>query len=309
VKFGCMTCGAKYSVPDGRLDAAGAQGLRIRCSRCRAIMVVSGATAAASSADDDTKKELPVKRRSPPTISTDSLQVAGTSGGVDAPAALSASGIFRPMPGVHRQVTGLFFAELEAMDAPGSSGARRVWYAAIDARPRGPFSATEMIALAEKGKIRESTLIWRPGFKTWLQVKSELSDDLSWLKKIVGARKLREREAQQRAEQRLGIKPVSLTRTSSGKKSGYKSGAPGMPPPLPEDAEDENPALTSGSFAWRAEEMPSLDRGRAPTVVRRRQRSTLALLGVVAIVVGVAAAGITASKLHVVERAAHLIGP
>lgn len=272
-------------------------------------MVVSGASTASAAprdVDEDTKKELPVKRRSPPTISTDSLQaVASGASSSDAPAALSASGIFRPMPGVHRQVTGLFFPELDAMDALGHPGARatRVWYAAIDARPRGPFSATEMIALAEKGKIRESTLIWRPGFKTWLQVKSELSEELSWLKKIVGARKLREREAQQRAEMRLGIKPVSLTRTSSGKKASYVSGV-GMPPPLPEDA-DENPALTSGSFAWRAEDMPS----RAPTAIRRRQRSTLALLGVVAIVVGVAACGMAASKLHMVERVSHLIAP
>jgi hypothetical protein len=296
-----MSCGAKYSVPDGRLDDAGPQGLRIRCSRCRAIMVVSGATQIPRDTDEDTKKELPLKRRSPPTISTDSLQAEQHA--ADAPAAISASGVFRPMPGVHRQVTGLFFPELEEMDA--KSTASRVWYAAIDARPRGPFSATEMVSLAEKGKIRESTLIWRPGFKTWLQVKSEISDELSWLKKIVGARRQREREAQQRAEQRLGIKPVSLTRTTSGKKSSYVSGAPGMPPPLPEDAEDEHPALSSASFAWRAEEMPP----RAPTAVRRRQRSTLALLGVVAIVVGVAAVGLAASKLHVIDRVEHLVEP
>src|SRR5581483_10804150 len=174
-----MSCGAKYSVPDGRLDAAGPQGLRIRCSRCRAIMVVSGSSDAPRSAttepnpEDETKPELRfARKRGPATISTDSLAAQSASSsassriggsltmssdgpslaarafageGTDAPAALSAWGVFRPLPGVNRQVTGLFFPELEAMNAKSSSS--RIWYAAIDARPRGPFSASEMVSL------------------------------------------------------------------------------------------------------------------------------------------------------------------
>src|SRR4051812_23096849 len=158
VKFGCLSCGAKYSVPDGRLEAAGAAGLRIRCSRCRAIMVVAESQrfladpasgpavradvrsdpSLAAREDEDTRKELRVQRRRPQTISADSLSVSSSSSAPmslasaamamssssdmdGAPAALSASGVFRALPGVNRQVTGLFFPELEELKAQGKA--------------------------------------------------------------------------------------------------------------------------------------------------------------------------------------------
>ena len=334
MKFGCLSCGAKYSVPDGRLEAAGSQGLRIRFSRCRAIMVVSESQRAvagvASPDDEDTRKDLPLKRPRPATISSDSLASSSVSSSSesegDVPAALSASGVFRPLPGVNRQVTGLFFPELEELRAHGKNVSSRVWYAAVGGRPRGPFAATEMVALAEKGKIRESTLVWRPGFATWLQVRHPSAslggvDDLSWLAKIVRARKVREREAQTKAEQRLGIKPVSLTRTTSGRRpsalTGTLSGA-GLPPPVPLDDDDQPqndplesaPALASASFLWRADDDSAASMPMpGATLVRRRQTSTLALLSLIAVVVAVAASALFALKSHAFAHLVSLLWP
>lgn len=376
MKFACMTCGAKYSVPDGRLQAAGPSGLRVRCSRCRAIMVVAddqrsqhgerddevrgddlvGVGPMAASDDDETRKELRVRRRP-------SGASGGASGGAsaelmaaldagmdslpplgvdpDMPAALSASGVYRPLPGVNRQVTGLFFPELEELEerkSRGQSAASRVWYAAIDNRPRGPFSATEMMGLAEKGKIRDATLVWRPGFSSWKKVKhgeAGTAEDLSWLRKIVLARKLREMDAQERAQQRLGILPVKLTRTSSGgRKATWAGGAPGMPPPLPlEEALEANDlaagidaqlfarsAIGAGAgsspdaipFAWRADELPATPGSGVvltPTGVRRKQSRALFALAATAGAVAVAAAAVLMLRTGALERLAALLSP
>lgn len=313
MKFGCMSCGAKYSVPDQRLHTAGSAGLRVRCSRCRAIMVVAETARALHepesdappprtarfSDDEDTRKEL----RSPhPRRVVRAPEIMATSGDgpavtttppVDSPgvpAALSASGVFRPLPGVHRQVTGLFFPELEQLKGEAKTSGSRVWYAAIDNRPRGPFSATEMLQLAEKGKLRDSTLVWRPGFSTWKKIRhgeAGTAEDLTWLRKVVLARKLREMDAQERARDRLGIQPVKIARTSSGAPRAAWAALPGMPPLPPEELDDADSAdvraptgaasLAAGlatsttaahgadviPFAWRADELPRLERRRS----------------------------------------------
>lgn len=359
MKFACMTCGAKYSVPDGRLQAAGPSGLRVRCSRCRAIMVVAETQRleAASSAgddvdeqvaateDEDTRKELRVQRRPASTgvglaamgAAVDSLPPMGVD--PDMPAALSASGVYRPLPGVHRQVTGLFFPELEELKNRGEKNAGRVWYAAIGNRPRGPFSASEMMSLAEKGKVRDSTLVWRPGFSSWKKVKhgeSGTAEDLSWLRKLVLARKLREMDAQERAQQRLGIQPVNLTRTSSGgRKPTWAGGAPGMPPPLPLDGADDafdthavldaqlfaRPSPSSADaipFAWRAEELApaagtsaggSSVMAISARTIRRKQNRALLALGVAAAAVAVAVAAVLVVRTGALERLAALLSP
>ena len=49
MKLACMTCSSRYDIPDARLDAAGRNGLRVRCAKCRAIMVVT----APGATDDD----------------------------------------------------------------------------------------------------------------------------------------------------------------------------------------------------------------------------------------------------------------
>jgi hypothetical protein len=280
--------------------------------------------------DDDTRKDLPRRPRRPATISTDSLSAAdgmsmsssSSSSSSGAPAAMSASGVFRPLPGVHRDVTGLFFPELDELKADGKSG--RVWYAAVDSRPRGPFSASEMVSLAEKGKIRESTLVWRPGFSTWKQVRGgedaaavAVGEDLGWLKKIVRARKLRESEAQRRAEANHGIKPVSLTRTSAGRRPhawqpGNLSSSSlgfGNPPPLPDDADDGAGGMPSvdgivplaeiSGFQWRADDEHRRMRAAG---TRRRQSLMLWALAFAALVVIVAAGTSLALKTQAMER-------
>jgi predicted Zn finger-like uncharacterized protein len=333
VKFACMSCGAKYSVPDGRLHDVGASGLRVRCQRCRAIMVVSasqrflfeaGSPALHAREDEDTRphrvQKGQKKRRSEPTTE-DGLQIV-TSSEADVapdgmPAALSASGVFRPLPGVNRQVTGFFFPELEELKHADRNASARVWYVAIGTRTRGPFAASEVVTLAEKGKVRDSTLVWRPGFGTWKRVKDGEAgsvEDLSWLRRVVQQRKVREREAQREAEVRLGIRPVQLTRSSQGPRHVTTGTGPGMPPPLPPPAFDDALADDSSGvlqlsalledgpqpFAWRAEPSSSAPRA-AGTHARNRSAWLVALCG--AVVVGtvagllVAAAGAPWARL------------
>jgi hypothetical protein len=265
-----MSCGAKYSVPDGRLENAGADGLRVRCTRCRAIMVVSESQrflfektpdpsremfAARADDDEDTRPSLPRRRRNtgaPSAAVSASMHGLAVGDDPQMPAALSASGVYRPLEGVQRNVTGFYFPEIEELKRHGKQTSSRIWYAAIDgsdgrgARPRGPFSASEMVELAHKGKVRDATLVWRPGFGGWKRVKhgeAGTSEDLSWLKNVVTQRKVREREAEREAEKR-GIKPVQLSRTSQGPRPARAHGplgghAPGMPPPLPDEVLDE----------------------------------------------------------------------
>lgn len=285
MRFACLSCGAKYSVPDGRLQAAGIGGLRVRCSRCRAIMVVSESQRAvfsgaitegpdvlalrgapfASNDADDTKKELRAVRRRGAPADAGLAQERASERDVDIPAALSASGVYRPMPGVTRDVTGLFFSDLDTLKREGKPVASRVWYAAISNRPRGPFSASEMISLAQKGKVRESTLVWRPGFGTWKQVRDGYAggaEDLSWLRNIISARLRREQDAELRARTH-GIATLNVTRTSSGPRPTHGSAIWSVPemPPLPPDDDEQGTAAPPRSpvdrpvpFEWRAEE-------------------------------------------------------
>lgn len=322
MRFACMSCGAKYSVPDGRLEAAGPAGLRVRCSRCRAIMVVSqsqgsifgeaatelGAAFSAAAAsrlraaneDEDTKKEVrAVRARSSSSGGGLAVDVPSHAD-VVIPAALSASGVYRPMPGVTRDVTGLFFTDLETLQREGKPVASRVWYAAIGQRPRGPYSASEMISLAQKGKVRDGTLVWRPGFASWKRVKdgdAGSTEDLSWLRNIVSARLRRERDAEERARAR-GIASLNVTRTSSGP-SAHGAAVWSVPdmPPLPAD-DDSAPAAGLRAtpseervvpFQWRA-----LETGPRAVGVRRNSDALLWALSLSAAAVVVAVIAVEA---------------
>lgn len=334
MRFVCMSCGAKYSVPDGRLDAAGPAGLRVRCSRCRAIMVVSqaqgalfnsaangavssaahghdglfgasGARLTAANEDEDTRKEVRAVRAGHSRASSSGgglAQQLSSQPDVAVPAALSASGVFRPMPGVTRDVTGLFFSDLDTLKREGKPVASRVWYAAIGNRPRGPFSASELISLAQKGKVRDGTLVWRPGFASWKRVKDGWagdSEDLSWLRNVVSARIKRERDAEARARAR-GIASLNVTRTSLGPRpSRHGSAVWSMPdmPPLPADDDDAPVALAPPRergerlvpFQWRA-----VDTGVRAIGVRRSGDRLLWALALSAAVVVVSVLAVEA---------------
>ncbi len=328
MRFACLSCGAKYSVPDGRLEAAGIGGLRVRCSRCRAIMVVSESQRAvfsgaitegsdvlglrnapfASRDDEDTKKELRAVRRRAGSSDAALGQAVVGERDVGIPAALSASGVFRPMPGVTRDVTGLFFSDLDTLKREGKPVASRVWYAAINNRPRGPYSASEMISLAQKGKVREGTLVWRPGFGTWKSVRDGYAggaEDLSWLRNVIGARQRREQDAELRARTH-GIASLNVTRTSSGPRP-HGSAVWSIPemPPLP--ADDDEPADRAPSnivrarpvpFEWRAEESAVRAIG-----VRRRSDAALWAVAFSAAAVLVALVGFEAWRSGAIDDA------
>ena len=188
MRFKCMSCAARYSVPDDRVDAAGRGGLRIRCSACRAVMVVAR----------DHPSVMPVI--------VDGAQPRDSH--APAPAALSPSGVYRALPGVERDVTGLHFAA-----PPPERASARIWYAAVGGRARGPYAATEMLALVDDGRIQGGSLVWRPGFAAWQRVRSDdesaEGSDLQWLARAVKERRRRELRAQDDAEKR-GIRRVRL---------------------------------------------------------------------------------------------------
>jgi hypothetical protein len=140
------------------------------------------------------------------------------------PAAMSASGIYRPLPGVARRVAGVAFD-------PRRHDSRQRWYAAIDGEPRGPFSEDELLRLAHDGHVRGRTLVWRPGFDGWTRIRSSRGerDDLGWLRNVVIERKRAEIALADRARREMGIHAIRLDDRDDG--TSY-------PPHLPADAAD-----------------------------------------------------------------------
>jgi len=139
------------------------------------------------------------------------------------PAALSPSGIYRPMPGVDRRVRGVALDPRRDM--------RQRWYAAIDGEPRGPFSEDELVRMAHEGRIRGRTLVWRPGFDAWTRIRAQSGerDDLGWLRAVVVERKRSELIAAERAKRAMGIHAIHLADKDDG--TSY-------PPQLPLDAQE-----------------------------------------------------------------------
>lgn len=228
-----MSCGAKYAIPDERVSRAGASGLRVRCTRCRAIMGVSSPVPPNSSGTSSSTSSSTSSGASPKTTKPkrardvdDGAHRPLTTGvwknpfaDVAAPATLAASGELQHAAGVSREVTGIFagiLANAEAPDLPSVSsnaGARkRVWFCAIDGRARGPYSADEMLALAQKGKVRPSSLIWRPGAQGWKPLRDVDAFDVAWLLDAARQRRAAEQRAEQDLLRRRGIVPVRLER-------------------------------------------------------------------------------------------------
>ena len=214
VNYSCLSCRAKYVIPDRRVSAAGADGLRVRCSRCRAIMAVHLATTEA---------------------------VFGEAGG--ATTAMTTGVMRNPfsalaMPdgdrlaerGASRDVTGIFLPMLATLDVPEQhkEHSNRLFFAAIDGRSRGAFTAREMVMLAEKGKVRANTLMWRSGASGWKPLRSVTEFDVGWLQDAVRRRKRREQEAEKVTLQKHGITPILLERRTIRVASG-PTGAPQLP--------------------------------------------------------------------------------
>jgi hypothetical protein len=222
VNYACLSCGAKYSIPDTRVQKAGREGLRIRCSRCRAIMAVSTSMLSDHRADD---------AFGPPAAAPTTTLITGVMMNPFASAALpsqfAASGDV--VVGADRNVTGVFLraedADLGLRTKPQRPTQLRPsdrFYAAINGEARGPFSAQEMLMLAEKGKVRAGTLLWRPQSSGWTPLKNVTEYDVEFLRAAVRDRKRREREAELLAQRKLGITPVRLERTTMRTENGAR---------------------------------------------------------------------------------------
>lgn len=280
MNYGCMSCGAKYSIPDARLQKAGADGLRVRCSRCRAIMAVSSTMATATTSKTKTKPKDDVFARTG-GVSPHAPSTALVTGVVRNPfadfatpdAASGAMAAGHGQQAISRNVTGIFMPMIASLDddaAPvrTTTKASNSFYAAIEGRARGPYTSAEMLMLAHKGKIRASTLVWKPGCGGWKGLRHVVDFDVSFLLDAVRTRKRREREAESLAQRRLGIAPVRIERQTVRPTSGRRQA-----PALPFDAAfdfDDATALPqvgphnelSSPFLWRAPAGPQ--RARRP---------------------------------------------
>jgi predicted Zn finger-like uncharacterized protein len=264
VKYTCMSCAARYAIPDARVSAAGAGGLRVRCVRCRAIMSVSSSSVAAS-ADG-----------------------AGDFGGAQLAEtgvhALSSLDVGPPsIAEASRHVTGVFQMMLE--DAAVAPAVVRVWYAAIGGRTRGPFSPAEMLTLARRGKLRRTTLLWRGGMESWAALEQVPSHEAPGLTAAVLERRAREAQAQQQAAAH-GIPSLNLQRMTVP--------TSGTVPPMPVDSMPPRPAHDDGAMAALEPIAAPLarDRGqRAVVTASERQQAwmwTMVVIAVLALATAVA---------------------
>lgn len=315
MNYACLSCGAKYSIPDTRVQKAGADGLRVRCSRCRAIMAVSPTMAK--------------KHRSDDSMSSPANDVFARTGGVSphqpstplvtgvmknpfadvaAPASFSSSGGLQSSSGVSREVTGIFMGmlasveggiegldglELESgVESDTSSAPTKkksaVFYAAIEGRARGPYSAKEMLMLAEKGKIRAGTLLWKPGASGWKPLKHVEDFDVAFLLDAVRTRKRREREAELLAERKLGITPVRLERQTVRP----LRSAPALPfDAFFDDADAGNTSLTAPAN-WQASLPPTSTKPRVRAPFLMAAAFAGGVVAVVAVLFALSALGL-----------------
>ncbi|MFZ9889724.1 MAG: GYF domain-containing protein, partial [Myxococcota bacterium] len=213
----CHSCGARYAIPDERVAAAGLPGLRVRCSRCRAIMVVV--------------QPAPVPAMDEGAASTVEAPLLATEVGIPAyragplPGRVAAGGGLEVIDGVKRAVTGLHLPRTGL----GNSARQREWFAAFGGRARGPYSRAELELLAREGRVRSSSLVWRPGFEQWRRVRGEgdaLDVELDWLRALARERKAQESAAAARASLEHGVHRFQLNDASAS--------AP-EPPSLPID--------------------------------------------------------------------------
>lgn len=260
MQYRCLSCHARYAIPDERVSAAGPDGLRVRCSKCRAIMAVTATALPQASA-----------RVAAPTTSLTTGVMANPFAGVALPESMAAG------DGAERGVTGVFLSLLSSAESAGEGTAH--FWAAIEGRSRGPFTARDLVMLAEKGRVRAGTLLWKPGASAWKPLKEITEFDVAWLRDAVARRKVREQEAATAALAQRGIAPIRIERQTVG---------PTLPP-LPADAWESAlhdapsaiPQLVAGertgAFEWRA-----------PTVSRRTRRARTWRVIVAGVIVGLA---------------------
>jgi hypothetical protein len=267
VQYRCLSCHAKYALPDERVVAAGPDGLRIRCAKCRAIMAVTSPIAAPATT-----------RPAQPTTSVTTGVMASPFAHLALPEGRGGGG----QGG--REVTGVFLPLLSSMES-AHEGTTHFW-AAISGRSRGPFTARELVVLAEKGRVRAGTLLWRPGASAWRPLKEITEFDVAWLRDAVARRKAREQEAAAAALVQRGIAPIRIERQT------VRPTLPPLPPDAWESALHDAPSAIpqlvagepTGSFEWRA-----------PAVSRHDRRRHLGRVVAAGVVVGLAVAAVVAA--------------
>jgi predicted Zn finger-like uncharacterized protein len=222
VNYSCLSCRAKYVIPDSRVVAAGAEGLRVRCSRCRAIMAVHASSEVHARIGDDDRVTASG------TSSMSRRQHTGPRPSLNPFAALPVLTSDGVAEGASRDVTGVFMPMLASVEAPVTEASERVFFAALDGRSRGPFTAKEMLTLADKGRLRSSTLVWRAGASGWRPIKLVTEYDVSWLLDAVKRRGRREHEHEGAALQKAGIAPILLERRAI-RAATAPTGAPALP--------------------------------------------------------------------------------
>ncbi len=118
----------------------------------------------------------------------------------ESPVMLSETGTFRPRPGVLPEITDVKFAL-------HNDRSERVWYASIENEAKGPFTEDEVLLLAEMGRVRGSTYMWRPGFSEWLPIRTGQKEHgmLEPFRQTVIQRKIYEQSLAERAAQKAGI--------------------------------------------------------------------------------------------------------
>jgi predicted Zn finger-like uncharacterized protein len=245
VNYSCLSCRAKYVIPDSRVVAAGAEGLRVRCSRCRAIMAVHASSELHARIGDDD----PVTASG--TNSMSRRQQTGPRPSLNPFAALPVLTSDGMAEGASRDVTGVFMPMLASIDAPASEASERLFFAALDGRSRGPFTAKEMLTLADKGRLRSSTLVWRAGAAGWRPLKLVSEYDVSWLLDAVKRRGRREHEHEDAALQKAGIAPILLERRAIRAVTA-PTGAPALPLEAALDDDDGGPVMVPPTAAPRS---------------------------------------------------------
>lgn len=153
--------------------------------------------------------------------------------------------------GASRDVTGVFMPMLASVDAPASEASARVFFAALDGRSRGPFTAKEMLTLADKGRLRSSTLVWRAGASGWRPLKLVTEYDVSWLLDAVKRRGRREHEHEDAALQKAGIAPILLERRAIRAVTA-PTGAPALPLEAALDDDEPGPVVVPPAAAPRS---------------------------------------------------------
>ncbi len=202
MKVRCPKCKTRHNVASHQIHSAGSAGVTLKCQGCGASIRARASKTSSSRLKQSFANSSAAQRLMPAL--TDIHHFDHMS---ELPAFLSPSGTFKPRPEVEQRITGLHMHAAD--DSVG-----RVWFAAINGKTKGPYTEDEVLLLAEVGKLRGRSLLWKPGFKKWIRVRNPEGDssELDWVRKAVLQRKQLEVQSFEEARKTLGVKAMILNR-------------------------------------------------------------------------------------------------